>query len=91
MSKPTRHRLLLTKEEVKRLLGIGEHAFAELGVAYIPLGKRRRYMLEDAMRAIENKKREGGCHFVRDRGRRIGGTTSRSAATGFEEALKQQT
>ncbi len=88
---PDHQRLLLTKEEVKRLLGIGDGAFAELGVAYITLGKRRRYTMEDVMRAINDRKQEGACRFGRERGRRTGGTTSQSAGIGFEEALKRPT
>ena len=87
----THHRLLLTKEEVKKLLGIGDRAFAELAVAYVPLGRRRRYTLEDVMHAIEKRKQEGACHFAGGKGRRTGGTTSRSAGLGFEEALKRPT
>jgi hypothetical protein len=88
---PKRQRFLLTKEEVKRSLGIGDAAFGELGVPYVVLGKRRRYVMDDVMRAINDRKQEGACHFERGRVRRTGGTTSRSAVTGFEEALKQQT
>lgn len=91
MTQPTHRRLLLTKEEVKKLLGVGDRAFAELGVDYVPLGKHRRYTMEDVMRAINDRKQEGACHFAKGKGRRTGGTTSRSVGPGFEEALKRPT
>lgn len=84
-------RILLTKEEIKKLLGIGERAFAELGAPYVPLGRRRRYLLDDVMRTIHERKQEGACHFAGGKGRRTGGTTSRSAGPGFEEALNRPT
>ena len=82
-------RLLLTKAAVIKRLGIGERAFAELGVVYVRLGKRRRYTMDDVMRAIEKCKCEEECHSGGERGRRTGGMTSASGAIGFEEALKQ--
>lgn len=91
MTGPTEHGLLLTKEEVKRRLGIGDRAFAELHVAYVVLGRRRRYMMDDVVRAIEKRKRGGACHSGKGKGHRTGGTTSRWAGIGFEEALKRPT
>jgi hypothetical protein len=54
MSEP--QRVLLTKEEVKGLLGIGDAAFSELGIDFILLGKRRRYLVEDVYKAINERK-----------------------------------
>jgi hypothetical protein len=89
MTHPTKPGLLLTKEEVKRRLGIGDRAFAELGMSYVVLGKRRRYTMDDVVRAIEKHKQEGVCRSGKGRARRTGGTTSRSVGIGFEEALKR--
>lgn len=83
--------VLLSKEEVKRALRIGEAAFAELGVAYVQLGKRRRYVMDDVMTALARRKHEVVCRYARGRGRHSGGTTSLSRGIGFEEALKQPT
>lgn len=91
MPTPETQRILLTKEEVKKLLGIGDATFSELGVDYIQLGRRRRYVIEDVYRAINERKQPGACHLPKGRIRRSGGTTSPSTGIGFEEALKRAT
>lgn len=82
-------RMLLTKAEVKKLLGIGERAFGQLGIAYVRLGRRRRYLMEDVLQAVNKHKNEGVCRYAKERGHHTGGTISRSEALGFEEALKR--
>jgi len=81
--------ILLSKEEVKKLLGIGDRAFFELGVDYIKLGRRKRYVLEDVHTAINKRRQAALCRLKKGKARRSTGMTSRCTVIGFEEALKQ--
>lgn len=40
-------KLIYTPEEARELLGVGEKAFRRLPIAYIKIGMRKRYRLDD--------------------------------------------
>lgn len=89
MSETANQRILLSKEEVKKLLGIGDRAFFELGVDYIKLGRRKRYVLDDVHTAINKRRQTALCRLKKGKARHSTGTTLQYTAIAFEEALKQ--
>lgn len=83
-------RLLLTQEEARNIIGVGERNFLLLGIPYIQIGKRRKYRMEDIKEWLEKSvKGEKPCPLKKEKGRRTSGTTSPSKVIGFAEALKR--
>lgn len=83
-------KLLVDASEARAILGgIGEKLFRSLGVPARMVGKRKKYHLDDLKSFARNLERIEPCQSRKEPGRRGTGTTSRSRAPGFEEALKQ--
>lgn len=81
-------KLIYTPTEAAEMLGVGIKTFKTLGVAYVEIGKRKRYKLEDLKQFIIERTYRP-CQLRKGRTRRITGTISPSEASGFEEAVKQ--
>jgi len=83
--------ILYSREQAIKELRIGEKAFNSLNIPYIPVGKRKKYRMEDIQNKLDQLKREATCPSKSAKAPRTTHTTLRSMVIGFEEALRQTT